>query len=366
MIEDLKHYGFNWHKQELKYETPKRPVRKTYKQPWHEYNLSKTQEKLFFLNFLHEAVESLDIEDNYIGKGRYPHLIQDMIKCMCIKVYNKSASRNIISDLKLLQGFGHIFKVPHFNIISKYMSSKDTTKYLQDLITITSEPLKEIDTIASADATGFSTFNKRDWIDVRMSQRLKKDFKKLHILTGVKSNTVISAKVTEGTCADSNYLPYLLEKSIYFDLKEVSADKGYLSIKNCEAIAKIGATPFIMPKKNTQGATAKKGSAWYKMIRFWKNNESLFRRHYHKRSNVESTFAMIKRNYLPYVRSKSYTGQVNEVLIKIICHNLAVLIMSIFEYGINVDKFRLLNSNADNLESHNDSSESTLKQESSR
>ena len=109
---------------------------------------------------------------------------------------------------------------------------------------------KDVEKYGAIDATGFSTFNKRNWIDIRLSKVLKKKFKKLHILTGVKSNTVISAKVTDGDSSDSIHLPYLTKKSIYFDLKEISADKGYIGMKNCEAIAKIGATPFILPRKN--------------------------------------------------------------------------------------------------------------------
>ena len=52
-------------------------------------------------------------------------------------------------------------------------------------------------------------------------------------------------------------------------------------------------------------------------------------------------------------------------LCKIICHNIAVLIMSIFEYGIKVDKLRLLKSDTGTSDSHNVSSETTLNQENS-
>lgn len=50
--------------------------------------------------------------------------------------------------------------------------------------------------------------------------------------------------------------------------------------------------------------------------------------HYHKRSNVESTFSMVKSKFGEFVRSKLPTAQVNEVLCKILAHNLCVLIQS--------------------------------------
>ena len=48
--------------------------------------------------------------------------------------------------------------------------------------------------------------------------------------------------------------------------------------------------------------------------------------HYHKRSNVETTFAMIKGKFGDSVRSKTETGQDNEILLKCLCHNICVLV----------------------------------------
>jgi len=55
---------------------------------------------------------------------------------------------------------------------------------------------------------------------------------------------------------------------------------------------------------------------------------------YHKRSNVESTFSAIKRKFGGSVRSKKYTAQVNEILCKVLCHNLSCLVHAMHELGI--------------------------------
>jgi hypothetical protein len=52
------------------------------------------------------------------------------------------------------------------------------------------------------------------------------------------------------------------------------------------------------------------------------------------RSNVETTFSATKRKWGGSVRSKTFTAQKNEVLAKILCHNLAVLCHAMFELGI--------------------------------
>ncbi len=50
--------------------------------------------------------------------------------------------------------------------------------------------------------------------------------------------------------------------------------------------------------------------------------------HYHKRSNVETVFSMIKAQFGERLRSKSETAQINEALTKVLCHNLIVVIQS--------------------------------------
>jgi transposase len=58
---------------------------------------------------------------------------------------------------------------------------------------------------------------------------------------------------------------------------------------------------------------------------------------YHKRSNVESTCSTIKAKFRDHVRSRTPVAMVNEVLCKIICHNICVLIQESHELGIEVE-----------------------------
>ena len=56
--------------------------------------------------------------------------------------------------------------------------------------------------------------------------------------------------------------------------------------------------------------------------------------HYHKRSNVETVFSMIKARFGERLRSKSETAQINEALTKVLCHNLCVVIQSMYELDV--------------------------------
>lgn len=60
---------------------------------------------------------------------------------------------------------------------------------------------------------------------------------------------------------------------------------------------------------------------------------SEFLEHYHRRSNVKTTFSMVEGKFGDAIRGKTDTAQINEVFPKILCHNICVLNHSIHELG---------------------------------
>ena len=71
------------------------------------------------------------------------------------------------------------------------------------------------------------------------------------------------------------------------------------------------------------------------MFHYFQFKKEEYLKHYHLRSNVESTFSMVKRKFGDSVRSKTETAMVNEVLCKFVCHNLCCLIQEECELGID-------------------------------
>ncbi len=310
-------------------------TKQTYSQNWSVYNLAQTSEKLLFLKLLNDAVDYLQIPYEYsFGRPHAP--IDDMLKACVIKVFNNFSSRRTIYELQLAYALRYIRFVPHFNTINKYLGNPELTPYLHKLYKLLAMPLVSVENNFAIDATGFSNFDKRKWVEVRLDKVQKRDFRKLHIISGVKTNIITSAEISGGHSNDTLFFEKLVKQtSLNFRMREILADAGYLSRKNCGIAEEVGAVPYIFPKKNTS-ANAGRIPAWHKMIRLWKDNEPLFRQHYHQRSLVESTFSMMKRKFLPYVRSKSPKAQENEILAKVVCHNAAVLVSSIFELNVEV------------------------------
>jgi transposase len=106
-----------------------------------------------------------------------------------------------------------------------------------------------------------------------------------------------------------------------------------MSKKNVQAIGEKGATPYI-PFKRTYTAGKDATALWSKLWHFYHFNREDFLAHYHKRSNAESTFSMIKAKFGERLRSKTDTAQANEMLLKVVCHNVCCLIRSMHELGI--------------------------------
>lgn len=123
-----------------------------------------------------------------------------------------------------------------------------------------------------------------------------------------------------------------------FNLREVSADKAYSSRENIGLVDGFGGTAFIPFKKNVTGKS--RGSyIWSKMYHYFQFNRDEFMAHYHKRSNVETTFMMVKTKFGEKLKSKKWISQQNELLCKFIAHNIVVLIHEMHELGIEA-KFK--------------------------
>jgi transposase len=150
----------------------------------------------------------------------------------------------------------------------------------------------------------------------------KHSWVKVHLMCGVKTNIVTSVDVSGAYANDSPYFAPLVDKTAQsgFKMMEVSAaDKAYLSRKNLSAAIAHGATPYIPCKANTTARVDSK--VWNRMYHFFRYNIEEFEAHYHKRSNVETTFSMIKAKFGERLRSKTATAQVNEALCKVLAHN---------------------------------------------
>ena len=305
--------------------------RKTYPQDWPAYNAAQTSEKNHFHQLLADLCANIDQPEYIGGRPRLP--LADMVFVGAIKVYSGFSARRFNCDVQEAHEQGYIDAAPSFNSVNRYISNPDLTPILLDLIQRSAAPLATVESSFAIDSSGFSTCRFERWFDAKWGkEKSQRRWLKAHIICGVKTNVVTSIKVTPGNVNDSPVLPELLDgTAVRFDVMELSADKAYLSNANLRYIEHHGAEPFIPFKSNTTG----KGSAmWRRLYGYFLTREEEWKKHYHQRSNVETAFSMIKGKFGDSLRSKLETGQVNEILLKVLCHNICVLVQEMYELGI--------------------------------
>ena len=324
---------------EIKEFTMEEKPKKKYTQDWKAYDLAQTHEFKIFQDILVELIDStLQVRKKLYKAGR-PFLdLKDMIYCCVMKTYMNKSSRRNIGYLQLAKGLNYIQKIPHFSTVLNYYKHQELTPLLKHLIEQSAIPLRDVELDYAIDSSGFSTCIFSRWFNARRgdySQR--RMFRKAHVVSGTKTNIITTVNITEGYCHDSPQFESLIRTTAKnMNVREVSADAAYLSRNSFNVVHEVGAIPYIMFRKNSSRKAL--GSLIYKrMFNIFQDNRSFFLEHYHKRSNAESVFHMLKRKFGLYLYCKTEIAQTNELLCKCISHNICVLIQELFEANTALD-----------------------------
>ena len=305
----------------------------TYRQNWPAYNAAQSVEKDRLQVLLSDLLRGVT-EPERKCRGRKPHTVRDSIFSMVFKTYSTFSARRFSSDLREAHERGYLSRTVPGMKTTAFMEDETFTPILKHLIHASSLPLRAVETDFAIDSSGFGSCRFERWIDEKYgAPRKKAVWVKVHIACGVKTNIVTAVRVLDKDAADSpQFTPLVKETADGFTIGEVSADKAYGSLANFETVAGCGGKGFIAFKDNATGAV---GGHFEKAFHYFSFKREEYLQHYHKRSNVESTFSMVKRKFGDAVRSKTDTAMVNESLCKLLAHNLCVLIQEEHELGID-------------------------------
>jgi len=308
--------------------------KKTYPQDWPAYNAAQSVEKDRLQELLFDLLQDVIEPARKPTRGQRPHTYRDQLFSMVFKVYSTFSCRRFSSDLREAYARGYLSREISGLKTIQFMEDAAFTPILKALVHKSSLPLRAIETDFAIDSSGFGSCRFETWIDEKYGvPRRKAMWVKCHIGCGVKTNVVTAVRILDKDAADSpQFVPLVQEtKNGGFIIGEVSADKAYVSYENFEAVAGHGGEAFIAFKSDTTGA---RGGVLAKMFHYFNFKRDEYLTHYHKRSNVESTFSMVKRKFGGEVRCKTDTAMVNEVLCKLLAHNLCCLNQEEHELGV--------------------------------
>jgi hypothetical protein len=308
--------------------------KKVYKQDWPAYNVAQATEKRRLQLLLVDLCRNLpERERAESRRGPKPHRVRDCVFSMAFKVYCGLSSRRFSCDLLDAHAKGYVTKPIPGAKVTAFFEDPCFAPILKELIGYSARPLRSVETSFAIDSSGFGSSRYERWYDQKYGvTRNKCVWVKTHIACGVKTNIVTAVRILDKDAGDCpQFVPLVKETRRHFEIGEMSADKAYGSLDNFEEIAECGGQAFIAFKENATGGV---GGMFEKAFHFFQFNQEEYMAKYHKRSNVESTFSAIKRKFGDSVMSRSDAGMVNEVLCKILCHNLTCLIQEQETLGI--------------------------------
>jgi transposase/predicted nucleic acid-binding Zn finger protein len=307
--------------------------KKVYRKPeWPLYNLCQVEEKRRFQVLLHDLCRNLPNAKPTGGRERTA--TSDVVFACVMKVYSCLSSRRFGTDLDEATEKGYVSRKMHPGMTWAFLKSRALTSILQDLIVRSSLPLAAIETSFAPDSTGFSTSRFAKWYDEKNGRvRSGKDWAKAHAICGTKTHIITAAVILDRDAADCPQFRPLVEKTAEnFTIREVEADKAYLSRENLELVDSLGGVAYVPFKSNS--VAGEPGSLWEKLYHYYSLNRETFLQKYHQRSNIESVFSMVKAKFGDAVRSRTQTAMRNEVYCKFIAHNICCVLMSQVELGI--------------------------------
>ncbi len=322
-------------------------VRLTYRQAWSAYNQAQNSEVKQFEVLLSDLLECVN-EPIREGAGRPSLSLREALFCSVKKVYSQMSSRRAKGFFDEAKEKDLITKSPHFNAVSKLFNKEQTTAIMEGLITLSALPLKSVEHTWITDSSGFRTTSYGQYCQEKHGKSRENEWVKLHIVCGQKTNIISSARVTKSDGVGSGDCPQFAPlmtatHEAGFTISTAPADKAYLSRDNYALIDGFGGEALIPFKSNSTGKPKGKNHIWRKMFNYFQLHEDEFMQRYFVRNNVETTMHMIKAKLGDTLKSKNYRAQVNELLCKVLAHNIMVLIQEIHELGITA-QFPILNT----------------------
>lgn len=313
-----------------------KPSNVSYQQDWKAYDRAQCSEASAFLKLLSDLCSQVDQPTYRFGRPRLSY--SDVVFASALKVYTTFSYRRFMSTMKKAVEDSFAKTCCSYSSIASYMRNPELAPILEELIRISSIPLIPVESVIAVDASGFGTSSfSRYYSYKHMHEKNYRSWIKANIACGVKTSIVTSVVLTEENKGDVRLFGPLVEDTARrFTIQEILADKAYSSRKCYDLAADLQAIAFIPFKKNATGKSFG-SSTWSKMYGYFMLHREEFMKHYHQRSNIESTFSMIKKKFGSSVRSRDITAQKNEVLLKILCHNICVVNQEMHELGISVD-----------------------------
>lgn len=287
-------------------------------------------EKADFLDVLCQFVDGIDFwEENQTGRPRIN--TRDILKALLVMSYHSWSYRRSNSDIEKMKEESVISYVPKRATLNKYMRDPEFKQILERLVELSALSFVELEQTIIIDSTWFCNM-------IRLSSAVRykanrnvnipplEKTRKLHIVIGLKSKIIISARTSFGTVHDINFFKELLENTIKLGIrvKTLLADAAYNSKDNYILCENYGIEAFLDFKKNAS-LGRDRSSLRRKQLILYKSHPELWHQSYNYRPIVEGVFSVMKRKGKNYIRGRQEISQDCEILLRVLWYNLTII-----------------------------------------
>jgi len=123
----------------------------------------------------------------------------------------------------------------------------------------------------AADSSGFSHSTGGEWMDLRFNKTRKRRFHALHNVVDTDTLIIHASRVRSVPGGDAKCMIALVRRILTSGFETLYGDKGYISRKNVQFIAELGAYAAIEPKKNAR-SRARGSPAYRQLVREYQHN----------------------------------------------------------------------------------------------
>jgi len=237
-----------------------------------------------------------NLEQPLQSSGRPKLPLSDVIYASVLKVYVNKSGRRASSDIS---GSKLLRTIPHHNTISRYLGLSELTPILDKLIALAASPLMPMESKFNHSVSSFSTTTylpKPSAYGAKPPQR----WIICSALVGATTNLISLIETTSAYVGSPTEVPDLLPK-------------------------------VLAPTAHKTDAALSTLAMWRRLCSELHQGSSKL----NLKPNRESAFSVIKGKFGGSVKSKEEIAQVNEILCKVVAHNLGVLATQVRNLGIN-------------------------------
>lgn len=324
-----------------KRDEPKKKIKRNFK----AVNACRTLIPYYAPHYCEMLVDGLGLRGRVLGANGRPGVpLRNVLLTALIRAFENLTAAEAVVRVKIYAKAGLIrmneTEVPSYNTLLRVFAQPEHMALLHRLLAGSALPLIGLEDTFVVDGSGWGTsvydhhFVQKHGEEEQKRKPTKHGWAEAKIVFGVKTLVAPAAQVTAQHVAECPIMPELVRRIVAGGgrVKEWLGDSAYNAWYNVVAVEEIGAVPFFDWK---EGVTGKTRPAIKRMHDRFMDDQDFYWGRYAYRTLGESGMHAVKERFGYSLSSRVPHAQHAELMLRLICHNVAQLILAVQEFGVD-------------------------------